>query len=169
VWGALAVGAERIAHGVRAIEDPRLVAELAARRIVLEVAPTSNLCLGVYPSYAAHPFRALRDAGVRVTINSDDPPMFNTTLTDEYLALAAWHDLTPDDLAALSLRAMRAAFLPPAERNPLVARFEAELAALREELFGAGGATPAGIRYPSRIVTKQEGGTAPCRSPMTRS
>jgi adenosine deaminase len=128
IWSALAVGTERIAHGVRAIEDPRLVRELADRRIVLDVAPTSNLCLGVYPDYAAHPFRALHEAGLQLTVNSDDPPMFNTTLTDEYLALAEHQDFTLDELAALSLRAVEAAFLPETEREALARRFREELA-----------------------------------------
>jgi aminodeoxyfutalosine deaminase len=84
VRGALdALGAERIGHGVRAIEDPALVAELAERGIPLEVSPTSNLRLGVYPDYAAHPLPRLLAAGVELTVNSDDPPLFNTTLNDE--------------------------------------------------------------------------------------
>jgi adenosine deaminase len=140
VRDALAVGAERIGHGVTSVEDPALVAELTARGVVLEVSPTSNVCLGVAPSYEAHPFRRLYDAGVQVTVNSDDPPMFDTTLTREYLVLAEIFGFTVDELADLSLRAARAAFLPPDERAALVARFEDELAALRGELFGDSGA-----------------------------
>ena len=136
---ALAVGVERIGHGVTSVEDPALVAELAERGVVLEVSPTSNVCLGVAPSYEAHPFRRLYDAGVQVTVNSDDPPMFDTTLTREYLVLAEIFGFTVDELADLSLRAARAAFLPPDERAALVARFEDDLAALRRELFGDGG------------------------------
>jgi adenosine deaminase len=138
VRGALeSLGAERIAHGVRAIEDPALVEEVAERGIAFDVCPTSNICLGVAPSLAAHPLPKLVAAGVPVTIASDDPPMFNTTLTDEYLALAAHQGFTPDELAALSLRAMNAAFLPDDERAALVARFERELAVLQAEVFGA--------------------------------
>ena len=147
VWSALGVGTERIAHGVRAIEDPRLVRELADRGVVLEVAPTSNLRLGVYPDYAAHPYRALHEAGCQLTINSDDPPMFGTTLTDEYLALAAHQGFTVDDLAAASLRAMGAAFLPPAEREALIQAAARELADLRAEIFGQ--AAPCGVADPS--------------------
>ena len=131
---ALDLGSERIGHGVTAIHDPQLVEELAATGMVLEVSPTSNICLGVFPSIAEHPFRALYDAGVQVTINSDDPPMFNTTLTNEYLTLAEQHDFSLDELSALSLRAVDAAFLPDADRRRLRAEFEAELAALRAEL-----------------------------------
>ena len=135
VRDALAVGAERIGHGVRAVEDSALVAELVARGVTLEVAPTSNVCLGVYPSIGAHPFRALHDAGVLVTINSDDPPMFDTTLTDEYRTLAEQHAFTTDELAALSLRAVQAAFLPDAERAALAAAYARELDELRAELL----------------------------------
>lgn len=134
VRDALAVGAERIGHGVTSIHDPELVAELAASGMVLEVSPTSNVCLGVFPSIAEHPFRALHDAGVQVTINSDDPPMFNTTLTNEYLTLAALHDFTLEELSALSLRALEAAFLPDDRKRALQQEFAAELAALRAEL-----------------------------------
>lgn len=121
VRAALEVGAERIGHGVRAIEDPSLVRELAERGVILEVSPTSNICLGVYPEYAQHPFRALHDAGVQVTINSDDPPMFNTTLTNEYLVLAEHFGFSIADLHALTQRAAQAAFLPSDERARLVA------------------------------------------------
>lgn len=130
IRAALAVGAERIGHGVRAIEDPELVRELAASGVVLEVAPTSNLRLGVVPSVAAHPLRQLYDAGVQVTINSDDPPMFDTTLTGEYLLAAECFGFTVSELGQLSLRAARAAFLPASERSALVAEMESDLARL---------------------------------------
>jgi len=86
VRGALAlpVPVTRLGHGVRAIEDPALVAELAERGTVLEVCPTSNVVLDAYPSYAAHPFPTLRDAGVRVTLGSDDPPYWGATIGGEY-------------------------------------------------------------------------------------
>lgn len=85
VWDAIRLlGVERIGHGVRAIEDPTLVEYLAEKGIPLEVCPTSNLRTGIYPSYSAHPARALFDAGVPLTINSDDPTFFGTTLADEY-------------------------------------------------------------------------------------
>jgi adenosine deaminase len=132
VWAALAVGSERIGHGVTSIRDPRLVAELAERQIVLEVSPTSNICLGVARDYSEHPFRRLHDAGVPVTVNSDDPPMFNTTLNNEYLVLAEQFDFTLDELETLSLRAVKAAFLPGAERTVLEDEFLAQFAALRQ-------------------------------------
>jgi adenosine deaminase len=136
IRAALAVGAERIGHGVRAIEDPDLVRELAERRIVLEVSPTSNVMLGIYPSYAAHPWRALHAAGVPLTINTDDPVLFSTTLTDEYRIVAEQFGYTLDELCAFSLQAVRAAFLPEADRRALARQFEAEMAALRAVAAG---------------------------------
>ena len=84
VRAALELPITRISHGVRAIEDPSVVAELAARAIVLECCPTSNVVLGVYPSYEEHPLPALRAAGVPVTLGSDDPPYFGATIAGEY-------------------------------------------------------------------------------------
>lgn len=135
VRDALATGTERIGHGVRSIEDAELVRELADSGMVLEVSPTSNVRLGVVPDYQGHPFRTLHDAGVQVTVNSDDPPMFDTTLTNEYRVLAEHFAFEVDDLAALSLRALDAAFLPEAEKAALRRRFEDDLAALRREVF----------------------------------
>jgi adenosine deaminase len=128
VWGAIrALHAERIGHGVRAIADPALMAYLRDHRIPLEVCPTSNVCTGAVPSLEAHPVRLLYDAGVYITLNSDDPPMFNTTLLDEYLLLAARFGFTARELAHLSLNAVHAAFLPAAEKQALAARFQAEI------------------------------------------
>src|SRR5204862_1842105 len=84
VRAALELPITRISHGVRAIEDPELVAELAERGIVLECCPTSNVVLGVYPSYAEHPLARLAAAGVRVTLGSDDPPYFGASIGGEY-------------------------------------------------------------------------------------
>ena len=139
VWGAIrALGAERIGHGVRAIEDPRLVAYLAEHRIPLEVSPTSNVLLGVAPSLAEHPFPRLHAAGVVLTINSDDPPLFNTTLNDEAALLADPFGL---DIAAIDevlLNAVRHSFQPPDRRRAMEAAFAAELAALKSTLPDAG-------------------------------
>src|SRR5215210_7912295 len=84
VRAALELPVTRISHGVRSIEDPALVPELAERGIVLEVCPTSNVALGVFPSYDEHPFPALRAAGVPLTLGSDDPPYFDATIGGEY-------------------------------------------------------------------------------------
>lgn len=132
IWGAIrSLGAERIAHGVRAIEDPALVTYLAERRIALDVCPTSNLCLGVYPDLAVHPLRRLREAGVILTINSDDPPLFNTTLNDEVVLLADAFGFDADTIDAILLDGVRAAFLTPAEALSLASAFRNELHALK--------------------------------------
>lgn len=131
IWEALtALHASRIGHGVRVIEDPKLLELLHAMQIPLEICPTSNIRLGLYPEMAAHPVRQLWDAGLYLTINTDDPPMFGTTLTDEYRALAIVHGFTMDELKRLSLNAARAAFLPAKEKQAMVAMVENEFAAL---------------------------------------
>ena len=75
---------ERIGHGVRSIDDPRLVERLAELALPLEVCPSSNVATGVYATIEEHPFRRLRDAGVVVTLNSDDPALFGSWVSDEY-------------------------------------------------------------------------------------
>jgi adenosine deaminase len=134
VRGALgALGADRIGHGVRAIEDPLVVAELIRRRIALEVSPTSNLRLGVYPSIERHPFRQLHDAGVIVTVNSDDPPLFNTTLTDEVQLLPEGFGFAPEQIDQILLNGARCSFLPEEGKRALEARMRDELARLKVE------------------------------------
>lgn len=138
VRAALEVGSERIGHGVTSIHDDDLVRHLAEEQIVLEVSPTSNICLGVARSYAEHPFRALHEAGVPVTVNSDDPPMFNTTLTNEYVVLAEHFDFSLDELEALSLRAVESAFLADSEREALAQDFREQFDGLREPTLSGG-------------------------------
>ena len=85
VWAAINdLPVTRIGHGVRSADDPALMAELVRRGIVLEVCPGSNIALGLYPDRKSHPLHRLIEAGVRVTLNSDDPPFFHTTLGEEY-------------------------------------------------------------------------------------
>jgi adenosine deaminase len=129
-------GAERIGHGVRSIEDSELVAELAAEGVPLEVCPSSNVCLGVVPDLASHPFERLRAAGANVTVSSDDPPLFATTLTDEYQRLADAFGYDAETLAGLSLAALHASFLPSEEKAERERGFRQELASLGEELLG---------------------------------
>jgi adenosine deaminase len=128
---------ERIGHGVRASEDPALVAELAASGIPLEVCPSSNVCLGVVPSLAEHPFDRLYRAGAAVTVNSDDPPFFNTNLTREYLRLHETFGYGAEELAGFSLAALRHAFLPAERKTALEADFRRQFADLGRELLGA--------------------------------
>ena len=90
IWDALRyLGAERIGHGTSAIQDPELVAHLVEHRIPVEVCPTSNVATGAVTSLAAHPLPELVRAGVRITVNSDDPPMFATSLNQEYRVAGA--------------------------------------------------------------------------------
>ncbi|MDV7145053.1 adenosine deaminase [Tropicimonas sp. TH_r6] len=118
------LGVERIGHGVRAIEDPALVEYLAASGIVLEVCPGSNVALGVYPDWASHPIAKLRAAGVKVTVSTDDPPFFHTTLTHEYERLAETFGWGEDDFAALNRVAAEAAFCDSETRSVLLKKLE---------------------------------------------
>ncbi len=138
VWGAIRqLGAERIGHGVRSVEDPGLIRHLREHQIPLEVCPTSNLCLGVYPSLEEHPIRWLWDHGVYVTLNSDDPPMFNTNLTGEYEAVVEHLGFDAEDLERLSLNALEASFMPDLTKSALRQEFQIEFARLRAwELAG---------------------------------
>lgn len=121
VRGALELGVTRLSHGVRSIEDPALVAELVERGIVLECCPTSNVVLGVYPDYESHPFARLRDAGVRLTLGSDDPPYFGASLAGEYDVAARAFGLDDEALRALTRTAIEAAFVPEDLRSRLLA------------------------------------------------
>jgi len=128
IWGSLEhLKAERIGHGIRCVDDPELVRHLRDHQIPLEICPTSNVCTGAVPSLEAHPIRRLYDEGVYVTVNSDDPPMFNTTLLDEYMLLAARFGFSRDELAGLSLNAVRASFLSPEEKQRIERQFQAEI------------------------------------------
>jgi adenosine deaminase len=124
VRAALRLPLTRLGHGVRAIEDPALVHELAERGIVLEVCPTSNVVLGAYPDYAAHPLPALRDAGVRVTLGSDDPPYWGATIGGEYALARAHWGLDDAALLGITRTAIEAAFAPDDLRNALLARIQ---------------------------------------------
>ncbi len=134
IWNALKFAYPvRLGHGIRAIEDDALVAELRARQMPLEVSPTSNVCLGVAPSIAEHPLPRLLDAGLYVTINSDDPPMFNTTLSGEYLTVVRTFGLAEAEIERLVMNAVQAALLPADEKTALAARFSAEFADLARQ------------------------------------
>jgi aminodeoxyfutalosine deaminase len=138
VWGALrALGAERIGHGVRSLEDPRLMEYLVERRVGLEVCPTSNVQLGVYPSLDAHPLSELVSAGTVVTINTDTPAIFGIRLTDELGLLEAQFGLSPAAIETVLLNAFSVSFLPDQERATLVESVKRELDGLRGAALGA--------------------------------
>jgi adenosine deaminase len=132
VWEAITLlGAERIGHGIAAAQDERLMTHLRENGIALEVCPTSNVCTRCVPSLAEHPLPKLVAAGVPVTINSDDPPMFSTTLTHEYLVAARLLDLDEHGTADLARAGVRASFLDAGGQAHLIAeidRYEATMA-----------------------------------------
>jgi aminodeoxyfutalosine deaminase len=121
VWDALRLlGAERIGHGTSSAQDPDLLAHLAEHRIPLEVCPSSNVATHAVASLAEHPITAFRDAGVVITVNSDDPPMFGTTLNREYEIAADLLGLDEQGLAHLAKSAVSASFLDEAGKSRLV-------------------------------------------------
>lgn len=114
----------RIGHGVRAIENPDLVRRIADQGVVLECCPGSNIALGVFDSFASHPVPRLAAAGCKVTLNSDDPPFFHTTLSQEYDIAAEHFGLNDKALAALTRTAIEAAFVDRKTRAQLLARLD---------------------------------------------
>lgn len=125
IWRALRVAdSQRIGHGVRAIEDPLLVAYLRERQIPLEVCPSSNVCLKVYPSLEEHSLPRLMEEGLYVTINSDDPAMFNTSLTQEFQRAQASYGWDQGTIERLVFNAVGATLLPEAERARMRRDFE---------------------------------------------
>jgi adenosine deaminase len=115
------LGADRIDHGVRAIEDASVVTLLAERRIPLGICPSSNLTLGLYQSLAEHPIDRLRRAGVPVSINTDDPALLEITLDDEYAACAAAFDWSDEDVRGIARTSIEASFAPATVKNDLLA------------------------------------------------
>ena len=113
---------ERIGHGVRAIEDGDLVKRLADEGVVLEVCPGSNIALSVFASFAAHPFPRLRDAGCKVTLSSDDPPFFHTSLAREYEIAAEHFGMDEAALAGTTRTSIEAAFVDADTRAALLAK-----------------------------------------------
>ena len=137
MWGALnTLHAVRLGHGVRCLEDPALVAELRRRQIPLEVCPTSNVCLKVVPDLASHPLPKLLEEGLYVTLNSDDPPMFNTTLTGEYQKSAEAFGFDADTIEKLVFNALHASFLPEVRKEEMEREMRADFKRLRVEHLG---------------------------------
>ncbi len=132
IWGAIrAADTVRIGHGVRAIEDPELVAYLCEKQIPLEVCPTSNICLKVYPSIREHSLPKLVEAGCYITINSDDPPMFNTTLTNEYQTVCREFGYGPEMVRKFVDNAVDASLLSDASKRDLRGKIQAGFSTLR--------------------------------------
>ncbi|MFE2181666.1 adenosine deaminase [Streptomyces sp. NPDC059455] len=126
IWDALIeLRAERIGHGTSAVQDPKLLAHLAEHRIPLEVCPTSNIATRAVATLAEHPLKQMVDAGVLVTINSDDPPMFGTDLNTEYQVAAQLLDLDAAGVAALAKNAVEASFLDAEGKARLSAEIDA--------------------------------------------
>jgi len=115
----------RIGHGVRAAEDPALMERLAEAGTVLEVCPGSNIALGLYPDLRAHPIAKLRAAGVKVTVSTDDPPFFRTSMSQEYQGLERAFGWDEDDFAALNRTAVEAAFCDATTRKRLEGKLKA--------------------------------------------
>ncbi len=132
------VDPDRIDHGVRATEDSGLVETLVERKIPLDICPSSNVCLGVYPELASHSFDRLRRAGAAVNVNTDDPPFFDTDLSTEYARLAKTFGYDANDLAGFSLSALAASFLPEPRKAEMEREFRQSFAEVAARL-GADG------------------------------
>jgi adenosine deaminase len=126
IWEALdGLRAERIGHGISCLDDPLLVARLRESQVPLEVCPTSNVCTRQVAGLAEHPLPRMLAEGLFVTLNSDDPPMFGTTLTEEYRRAASVLGLGRDQLAGLAANGVRASFLDTGAKQALLAEIAA--------------------------------------------
>ena len=156
IWEALTgLRAERIGHGYQLPYDPRLVVELRDRQVPLEVCPTSNVCTRQVPDLASHPLPRLLAEGLFVTLNSDDPPVFGTTLTTEYRRAASAFGLSRGQLAELAKNGVRASFLNAAAKQALIAEIDSVLAAAPA---GPAGRNETGL--PARPGVVKPGGPA---------
>jgi aminodeoxyfutalosine deaminase len=122
IWEALSIGSERIGHALSAIADPDLVQELKVRSTPVELNPTSNVRTGVCPSFAAHPLRLYFDAGLLVTLNSDDPAFFGSDVANEYLLAHTEQGFSRNELRDLAANSISASFLPESAKISWLAR-----------------------------------------------
>lgn len=128
------LGCERIDHGFRLLDDPELTTEIVERQIPLDVCPTSNVMIAnVVASVAEHPFARQREAGVLVTLNSDDPGMMGFDIADEYVAVARAYGYSLEDMEAISLAGVDACWAPDEEKQAMRTRFAGEFDQLRAE------------------------------------
>ena len=134
IWAAIReLGVDRIGHGTRACEDPHLVEYLVAHHIPLEMCPMSNVRIGVVRALREHPIRRFFEAGVPVSVNTDDPKMFQTRLADEYRLLEEQCGFSRSDVRELILAAIRAAWLPEERKEALAADFSRDPAWVSED------------------------------------
>jgi aminodeoxyfutalosine deaminase len=124
IWGAINIGAERIGHGLTAIEDPELMGILAERQIPVEICISSNLRTGCCQQLIEHPVRNYFDAGLMVTLNSDDPAMFASDLEGEYMLARNTFGFTDEHLRELAANSIEASFLPAERKLELLQRIE---------------------------------------------
>jgi adenosine deaminase/aminodeoxyfutalosine deaminase len=124
IWEALSIGSERIGHALSAIQDSALLQELSARSTPLELNPTSNVRTGVCPSFADHPLRRYFDAGLLVTVNSDDPAFFGSDVASEYLLAHTIQGFSQNELRQLAANSILASFLPESAKNLWLAKIQ---------------------------------------------
>jgi aminodeoxyfutalosine deaminase len=125
IWGSLNIGAERLGHALSAIDDPELMSLLAERQVPLEICVTSNLRTGCCPQLMQHPVRSYFDAGLMVTLNSDDPALFESDLDAEYLLAHRAFEFTGEHLRELAANSFEASFLPPEKKLAFLRQLEA--------------------------------------------
>ncbi|WP_336208951.1 adenosine deaminase [Nonomuraea sp. LPB2021202275-12-8] len=126
IWEVIeGLGAERVGHGISCLDDPRLVAHLRETQLPLDVCPTSNVCTGQVQRIEDHPLPRMLAEGLFVTLNSDDPPMFATTLADEYRLAARVFGLGARELAGLARNGVQASYLPAERKQALMAEIDA--------------------------------------------
>jgi len=129
IWGALNLRAERIGHALTASQDPDLVQELSQRQVPIEICVTSNVKTGVCPSIGEHPVKRYFDEGLMVTLNTDDPAMFSTSLSREYQLVHENFGFTDEHLRELARNSFEAAFLPAEKKLEFLNLFDAAIAA----------------------------------------
>jgi adenosine deaminase len=119
---------ERLGHGIRSVEDPRVLDEVVRRGVTLEVCPGSNVALGVYKGAGDVPLRQLMEAGAQIALGADDPLLFGSRLTDQYESARAVHGLSDEELAELARSSVRGSRAPRQSRNQMLTDIDAWLA-----------------------------------------